>query len=775
MDKIGIVTRCRVSTITINHLLSMFTYHPILESKKKKHPDFVTTPANCFAKPNRMRSKTCDGDSYVLNLAIFLRSHERQLANALLGLKRSEKLSYHPSSVGMSKPIRLSLTPHHLFYLLERLQELGIVVGPMHRRLQSIDTSDAQLNYVSFLSDHQSHYHNKMTSDTQSVHSISSVKSVMSSVSALWNNFGMGFAGHDHSKTQLICDLKYIFSALSKLPCLRIAPDSRALLVAGYEEYPFDTRVPLKVFKNLTVLEVCGLDPREVCGWAVLSEQLRFLIVKNANLKRVSEILYDLVDSDTEDAEETCNQELDSPIPMSFSRASSYSSPALHSSSSENQHTPPDDRKGTRGSFYSHRTSHGYTYSTLSPMATSRMRRSNSVSSCDHKSLRDPKANLPTIPSSTSSPPFESSTTKIINANSLYAHRWAKLKHLSLAENKIPYIEDHSFSRLVNLTSLDLSNNRLEEVPKEVLTLQGLKSLNLSFNQISCTQTFTLGKLKHLTLLNLRNNVLSSLEGLEDLGSLSKLDLRGNRICQFVDVKPLLLNKSVSLRALYLIGNPIAKIRGYRVTLFNLFNGVEYGCNLKIDGSSPGIFESRLLADADLAKQKLNELIDQTIINRMTKSVSKMNVTYKSTMTHTIGSPLTEEGYQNPDDIKETLSVLTLNNSILNSNIPLGDNEQELSLLPPSKPFTQSGSRFPVNIKTPLSSTQSASGLSTRFFNDDKNVPVNSNHRNSTENPIRKVSIAAPAVPVITTATTTIQNSLCVDMDRGEYHGPKFC
>ncbi|AOA62270.1 Hypothetical protein PP7435_CHR2-0444 [Komagataella phaffii CBS 7435] len=724
-----------------------------------------------------MRRKTCDGDSYVLNLAIFLRTHERQLANALLGLKRSEKLSYHPSSVGMSKPIRLSLTPHHLFYLLERLQELGIAVGPMNRRLQSIDTSDAQLNYVSFLSDHQSHYHNKMTSDTQSVHSISSVKSVMSSVSALWNNFGMSLAGHDHSKTQLICDLKYILSALSKLPCLRIAPDSRALLVAGYEEYPFDTRVPLKVFKNLTVLEVCGLDPREVCGWAVLSEQLRFLIVKNANLKRASDILYDLVDSDTEDAEETCNQELDSPIPMSFSRASSHSSPALHSSSFENQHTPPDDRKGTRSSFYCHRTSHGYTYSTLSPMATSRMRRSNSVSSCDHKTLRDPKGNLPTVQSSTSSPPPETCTTKIINSNSLYPHRWAKLKHLSLAENKIPYIEDHSFSRLVNLTSLDLSSNRLKEVPKEVLSLQGLKSLNLSYNQISCTQTFTVRKLKHLTLLNLRNNVISSLEGLEDLDSLSKLDLRGNKICQFADVKPLLLNKSVSLGALYLIGNPIAKIRGYRVTLFNLFNGVEYGCKLKIDGSSPGIFESRLLADADLAKQKLNELIDQTIISRMTKSVSKMNVTYKSTKTmkHTLGSPFTEES-ETPDDIKETLSVLTLNNSILNSNVPLRDNEQELSLLPPSKPFTQSSSRFPVSVKTPLSGAKSASGISPLFFKDDKNAPVNSNHRNSTENPIRKVSIASPAVPVITTTTTTtIQNSLCVDMDQAEYHGTKFC
>src|SRR5438034_4378365 len=48
------------------------------------------------------------------------------------------------------KPAKLTLTPHHLFYLLSRFEELSVPVGPMNIRLENINT-EASSAYVSFL------------------------------------------------------------------------------------------------------------------------------------------------------------------------------------------------------------------------------------------------------------------------------------------------------------------------------------------------------------------------------------------------------------------------------------------------------------------------------------------------------------------------------------------------------------------------------------------------------------------------------------------------
>lgn len=48
------------------------------------------------------------------------------------------------------KPAKLTLTPHHLFYLLSRFEDLNIAVGPMNVRLENIHTDASPTNYVSF-------------------------------------------------------------------------------------------------------------------------------------------------------------------------------------------------------------------------------------------------------------------------------------------------------------------------------------------------------------------------------------------------------------------------------------------------------------------------------------------------------------------------------------------------------------------------------------------------------------------------------------------------
>ena len=85
------------------------------------------------------------------------------------------------------KSAKLALTPHHLFYLLSRFEDLGVSVGPMNIRLENIHDSASSTNYVSFLSGTNQRSRTR-SSDANSIHSVSSMRSVMSGMSALWRS-----------------------------------------------------------------------------------------------------------------------------------------------------------------------------------------------------------------------------------------------------------------------------------------------------------------------------------------------------------------------------------------------------------------------------------------------------------------------------------------------------------------------------------------------------------------------------------------------------------
>lgn len=222
-------------------------------------------------------------------LGAYVRTNEKALANALqfrrqparhgtsqsvssIQTPRSPALPERPStSASASSPLatalsfgslsltsnsvksaRLSLTPHHLFYLLSRFEELGIHVGPMKVRLENLHDTSASANYVSFLSSSQRT--KSRGSDVVSIRSVSSIRSVMTGMSAIWNSIGIGSsisaARMERQKAALQADMKYLYSAFTKIPCLRLAPDWQTKLIKGYEEFPFDSAVPLYVFKN---------------------------------------------------------------------------------------------------------------------------------------------------------------------------------------------------------------------------------------------------------------------------------------------------------------------------------------------------------------------------------------------------------------------------------------------------------------------------------------------------------------------------------------------
>ncbi|RMZ79385.1 hypothetical protein DV738_g3387, partial [Chaetothyriales sp. CBS 135597] len=227
------------------------------------------------------------------------------MGNTLYG--SSSTLAAALSLAGLSfrshaiKAALLTLTPHHLYYLLSRIEELGIAVGPLSIRLENVISDESPTNYVSFLQVRQRTRSGR--SDKDSIHSVSSVRSTLSSITTFWSSIGLGGSASSKSekaKAAAELDLKYLYSAFTKLPSLRLTTDHRARLIRGYEEFPFDTAVPLFAFKNLQQLDIIDLDFRQFCGWDRLAEQLTLLTVKRANVEDPAELLVDIVLDDAE-------------------------------------------------------------------------------------------------------------------------------------------------------------------------------------------------------------------------------------------------------------------------------------------------------------------------------------------------------------------------------------------------------------------------------------------------------------------------------------------
>lgn len=225
-----------------------------------------------------------EGDAYIQRLATHIRRNEEALANGLLYFSKARTAS-------KVKPQRLALTIHHLYYVTEKIEasNFGVDVGPLNIKL---DTPNHEPTFISFLANNARSLR-QFDSDARSVTSINSVRSIVSSASVYWRLMAL-------SKDPKIVsrDMRYLYSSFTKLPCLILNPKTKVSSISGYEEYPCDTSVPLKMFKNLQVLELVEYEPNEVYGWHVLSEQLRILILRNNKISDLAEVMFQLVVDD---------------------------------------------------------------------------------------------------------------------------------------------------------------------------------------------------------------------------------------------------------------------------------------------------------------------------------------------------------------------------------------------------------------------------------------------------------------------------------------------
>ncbi|OBT44231.1 hypothetical protein VE00_05443 [Pseudogymnoascus sp. WSF 3629] len=607
---------------------------------------------------------TEDGQLFVKNLAQFVRTHEKALANALqlrkqqspghgrsqshsgaLGVPASTSTTVisPPSSSASStltsstlaaalslpylnfashniKPAKLALTPHHLFYLLSRFEDLGILVGPMNVRLESLH-SDTSANYVSFLGKSQNP---KSGSDHGSIHSVSSMRSVMSGMTSLWSGFSLrGASSAAKIERQLAAnreDLKYLYSAFTKIPCLRLTPDRRARLISGYEEFPFDTAVPLIAFKNLSALEISDIDIRQFFGWDRLAEQLRSLTVKRASIEDPGDLLIDIVLDDMDKRRRRSSKAQSSPISPWAPNISPKRSPTIphaelvHSNSAPGS---PDSRVGSpenRESRAMHHSDLGLGRSASGdltslaknsrPRSSSPVRPTSSRTGSAHGHVRGShkvkRSGSNSSHSSTSDTWYNprGSSSNILSMGILPSTKWRFLKHLSLADNSLTSISATGLTPLANtLNSLDLSSNLFSQIPDSLASLTALRALNLSNCMIDSLHSLTRNPLPAITALNLRGNRLMSLAGVERLYPLERLDLRDNRLTDPTELAR--LTGIPELKEIWVGGNPFTKTHpNYRVTIFNLFrNSPGFTEDMIIDASGPGYNERRQLVE----------------------------------------------------------------------------------------------------------------------------------------------------------------------------------
>ncbi|MCJ1438554.1 hypothetical protein MMC27_007944 [Xylographa pallens] len=586
-----------------------------------------------------------DGENFIKNLAQFVRTHEKALANALQLRRQSSSQkplisnsgdasplqvsSLHSSTITSSatsalaaafslgalsftshniKPAKLTLTPHHLFYLLSRFEELGIAIGPMNVRLENLTAEQSPANYVSFLSHPQN---SKGRSDRDSIHSVSSVRSAMSGISSLWSNFGLlsNTTKTEKAKAQLETDIKYLYSAFTKIPCLRLSPDRKARLIGGYEEFPFDTAVPLLAFKNMSALEICDVDFRQFFGWDRMAEQLRSLTVKRARVDDPTDLLVGIVLDDMDKRRRRSSKA------QSSTMSAWPASPAVRHLEFAHADFAPgspvlDDKLGRssspRNSLYvrgeidvSVTRTHTRTKScsptrpTSSRQSTYRHSRGNGG-----KVKRSGSSSSNSSTHSISSPRRNRSSSNLLLMSVLPALKWRFLKHLSLADNSLTSLTSSCFSPLTNtLDSLDLSSNLFSEVPDAIATLTALRALNLSNCMIESLHSLARNPLPAISAFNLRSNRLRSLAGIERLLSLERLDLRDNKLSDPIEIAR--LTGIPDIREIWVLNNPFVKSHtNYRVAILNLFRSTPgYNEDVMIDNAAPGFGERRQLRD----------------------------------------------------------------------------------------------------------------------------------------------------------------------------------
>ena len=155
-----------------------------------------------------------------------------------------------------------------------------------------------------------------------------------------------------------------------------------------------------------------------------------------------------------------------------------------------------------------------------------------------------------------------------------HPHLVYKLQLRKLPKHQIP---DTVFTAFPNLKWLDISKNKLKEIPSGIGKLSQLEHLDASKNKLSSVP-YTLGYLKQLNTLLLNQNAIETLpKEIGNLESLEVLDLWSNEIDQFPESISLLKKlKKLDLRVININDIAQQRIKNQLPNTEIFFSG---GCN----------------------------------------------------------------------------------------------------------------------------------------------------------------------------------------------------
>ncbi|KAG1770520.1 hypothetical protein EDD22DRAFT_966602 [Suillus occidentalis] len=433
------------------------------------------------------------GDDYLRRIATFIRNNEMGLAEA--GFVRRRRIqrrhstnntsvfnlagwfSYdsQTSSPAPPKPVTFTIDTHRLFYVLMRLEALGIDIGTLDVR---VDNPSKPMHYT-----HIDLYPNSDNSDTLS---LASFRSSLSAVSGL--SLGVGWWGRQELQS-IDAELKYIYSSFTKLPALSIRAPGPKVIAELADEPPNQNALPLEAFKNLQTLECVDIDPRTLLGWDRLAESLRSLTVQRSGLEDVTDIFIGAVLDDQARRDGTTSDSRSRRIPRSQRSFQSTRLPESVPEDDEDDLTPPIPSPAAP----------------LSPYKWSLLK---------HLSLADNALTfLPTDPL-----PYLTS-----------------LSHLDLSSNLLVSVP-HGIATLHNLISLNLSDNMIDSVLGIYTHLGQVLNINLSRNRLE--SICGLERLMALERVDLRSNHIeesAEIGRLATLPNIVEVWIEGNPLTEYED------------------------------------------------------------------------------------------------------------------------------------------------------------------------------------------------------------------------------------------------
>ncbi|CAO1625706.1 unnamed protein product [Jaminaea pallidilutea] len=428
--------------------------------------------------------KTVTGDEYVQSLASFVRANEAKLSGRVQAPSSSSSSwipggqSRGPQGLGRPNiipPKPLSISLHHLYYLLLRFDALGLPTGPLDESLPASLTTQRQQSTFAFISSGEqkqppsSRIPSGLNAETKSIASVRSAISRMSvsaaSTTSSWFSYGRTTQQAPRSPD---ADVKYLYSAFTKLPALDVVPAPFSGLIQGFEDAPNPANlVPADVFKNLSLLSLTDVDPRGVLGWDRLACQLRSLSVVRSVIEDVEELLVRQVAAD-----------------------------AAHCAGAKSRH---QDSNGAD-------TEAGPSTSRVTPVEK------------------------PVLPSLAwqflSNLSFPSSSLTFFAVPLL-----PSLRSLDLSHNLLNYIPPCLGDCCPNLQSIDLSGNLIEDGRGAREAIKKVRTLNLRGNRLESLSGFD--GLRLLRKIDLRDNAIyeaSEVGRLSQIDELTALWVRGNPV-----------------------------------------------------------------------------------------------------------------------------------------------------------------------------------------------------------------------------------------------------